>query len=93
MACSRDQLESIKQELQTRYGVKAHAIAEDLADPASADRIFSITEALGLSIDVRINNAGFGSHGKFVERDLPAEQAMMQVKMVTLNLFHRLQRC
>jgi short-subunit dehydrogenase len=89
VARSRDKLESIKLELQTIYGVKVHVIAEDLADPASADRIFSATEALGLSIDVLINNAGFGGHGRFVERDLSAEQAMMQVNMVTLtNLTH-----
>ncbi|WP_321922316.1 SDR family oxidoreductase [Burkholderia sp. BCC1998] len=89
VARSRDKLESIKQELQTQYGVKVHVIAEDLADPASADRIFLATEALGLSIDMLINNAGFGGHGKFVERDLAAEQTMMQVNMVSLtNLTH-----
>ncbi|KGH27932.1 short-chain dehydrogenase [Comamonas testosteroni] len=66
-----------------------HVLAEDLADPAASDRIFAATEALGLSIDVLINNAGFGGHGKFVERSLGAEQAMMQVNMVTLtNLTH-----
>ncbi|MEW9897182.1 SDR family oxidoreductase [Chitinivorax sp. PXF-14] len=85
VARSRDKLESIKQELQAQYGVTVHVIAEDLADPASADRIFSATEALGLAIDVLINNAGFGGHGKFAERDLAAEQAMMQVNMVTLT--------
>ncbi|MBF8740715.1 SDR family oxidoreductase [Pseudomonas guariconensis] len=85
VARSRDKLDSIKQELQTRYGVKAYVIVEDLADPASADRIFSATEALGLSIDILINNAGFGGHGKFVERDLAADQAMMQVNMTTLT--------
>jgi short-subunit dehydrogenase len=89
VARSRDKLESIKQEFQTRHGVKVDVIAEDLADPASADRIFAATESLGLTIDVLINNAGFGGHGKFVERDLTAEQAMMQVNMVTLtNLTH-----
>lgn len=89
VARSRDKLESIKQELQAWHGVKVYVIAEDLADPASADRIFSATEAQGLSIDVLINNAGFGGHGKFVERDLAAERAMMQVNMVTLtNLTH-----
>lgn len=85
VARSRDKLDSIKQELQTRYGVKAYVIVEDLADPASADRIFFATEALGLSIDILINNAGFGGHGKFVERDLAADQAMMQVNMTTLT--------
>ncbi|MGR9580193.1 SDR family NAD(P)-dependent oxidoreductase [Pandoraea sputorum] len=89
VARSRDRLESIKQEFETKYGVKAYVLTEDLADPASADRIFTATESLGLSIDVLINNAGFGGHGKFVERDLKAEQAMMQVNMATLtNLTH-----
>ncbi|MBO9537240.1 SDR family oxidoreductase [Herbaspirillum sp.] len=89
VARSRDKLESIRHELQTRYGVKVHVIAADLADPTSADRIFAATEAQGLSIDVLINNAGFGGHGKFFERDLAADQAMMQVNMVTLtNLTH-----
>lgn len=89
VARSRDKLESVQQELQREYGVTVHVLAEDLADPASADRIFAATDALGLSIDVLINNAGFGGHGKFAERSLGAEQAMMQVNMVTLtNLTH-----
>lgn len=89
VARSRDKLESIKKELQTQHGVKVHVVAEDLADGAAADRIFNATQALGLSIDVLINNAGFGGHGKFVERNLSADQAMMQVNMVALtNLTH-----
>lgn len=85
VARSRDKLESIKRDLQAQYGVKAHVIAEDLADPDAADRIFAATESLGLCIDVLINNAGFGGHGKFVDRDLSSDQAMMQVNMVTLT--------
>lgn len=85
VARSRDKLEAIRQELQTRYGVKAYVLAEDLSDPASADRIFTATQTWGLTIDVLINNAGFGGHGKFFERTLTAEQAMMQVNMVTLT--------
>lgn len=85
VARSRDKLESIKQELQTRYGVNVYVIVEDLADPGAADRVIAATEALGLSIDVLINNAGFGGHGKFVERDIAADLAMMQVNMGALT--------
>lgn len=85
VARSRDKLEAIKRELQAQHGVKAYVIAEDLADPGAADRIFGATESLGLAIDVLINNAGFGGHGKFVERDLGADQAMIQVNMATLT--------
>ncbi|HGN0599501.1 TPA: SDR family NAD(P)-dependent oxidoreductase [Pseudomonas aeruginosa] len=85
VARSRDKLEAIKRELQAQHGVKTYVIAEDLADAGAADRIFRATESLGLSIDVLINNAGFGGHGKFVERDLGADQAMMQVNVAALT--------
>ncbi|WP_085725094.1 SDR family oxidoreductase [Pseudomonas sp. R37(2017)] len=85
VARSRDKLESIKRDLQAQFGVNAYVIAEDLADPGAEDRIFSATESLGLCIDVLINNAGFGGHGKFVDRELSTDQAMMQVNMATLT--------
>lgn len=85
VARSRDKLETLKRELAAQFGVKAYVLAEDLADPGAADRIFHATQSLGLTIDVLINNAGFGGHGKFIERDLSADQAMMQVNMATLT--------
>ena len=64
-------------------------VVADLAQPESADQIFSATEQAGLNIDILINNAGFGGHGKFHERQLRKDQAMMQVNMVSLvNLTH-----
>ncbi len=85
VARSRDKLEALKREIQAQYAVKAYVLADDLADPNAADRIFHATQSLGLTIDVLINNAGFGGHGKFVERDLSADQAMMQVNMAALT--------
>ena len=82
-------LNDLKSELEKSYGIKATVIAADLAQPDSAEKIFSVTEAAGIQIDVLINNAGFGGHGKFHERDLTKDQAMMQVNMVSLvNLTH-----
>ena len=64
-------------------------VVADLAQPESADQIFSATEQAGLNIDILINNAGFGGHGKFHERQLRKDQAMMQVNMISLvNLTH-----
>lgn len=85
VARSREKLEALKREIQAQYAVKAYVLADDLADPNAADRIFHATQSLGLTIDVLINNAGFGGHGKFVERDLSADQAMMQVNMAALT--------
>lgn len=89
VARSEDRLNELKSEIESAHGIKAIVIAADLAQPDSAEKIFAKTEAAGLQIDILINNAGFGGHGKFHERDLVKDQAMMQVNMVTLvNLTH-----
>ncbi|MGF1731591.1 SDR family NAD(P)-dependent oxidoreductase [Photobacterium kasasachensis] len=89
VARSEDKLLTLKSELEAQYKIHVTVIAEDLSLPESAQRIFEQTEALGLQIDTLINNAGFGGHGLFHERELEADQAMMQVNMVSLtNLTH-----
>ncbi len=89
VARSFEKLHALKSELELAHGIKAAVITADLAQPDAADSIFSETEKKGLQIDVLINNAGFGGHGKFHERDLAKDKAMMQVNMVTLvNLTH-----
>ena len=74
-------LNDLKLELERDHGIQAMVLAADLADPASARAIFEATQAADVGIDVLINNAGFGGHGKFVERDLDKDLAMMQVNM------------
>ncbi len=89
VARSENKLNELKSELESTHGIKATVIVADLAQPDSAEKIFAATEAAGLKIDILINNAGFGGHGKFYERDLVKDQAMMQVNMVSLvNLTH-----
>ncbi|MEM9006441.1 MAG: SDR family oxidoreductase [Cyanobacteria bacterium P01_F01_bin.86] len=82
-------LNDLKSELENTYGIKAMVIVADLAQSDAAAAIFAATEAAGIQVDILINNAGFGGHGKFHERDLAKDQAMMQVNMVSLvNLTH-----
>lgn len=89
VARSEDKLLQLQAELEAKHNVKVWVITEDLAQPESAQHIYDKTKALGLDINVLINNAGFGGHGYFHERELAKDQAMMQVNMVTLtNLTH-----
>jgi short-subunit dehydrogenase len=85
VARSADKLEALKTELEVAHRVNVHVIAEDLAIAGAAHRVFAKTGAMQLQVDVLINNAGFGGHGKFHERDLAAEEQMMQLNMVTLT--------
>lgn len=89
VARSEDKLKALQLELENAHKIKVTVVVADLAQPESADQIFSATEQAGLNIDILINNAGFGGHGKFHERQLRKDQAMMQVNMVSLvNLTH-----
>ena len=89
VARSEDKLEQLKETLTNEFDISVTIIAEDLSNPDSAKTIFDTTEQLGIEIDTLVNNAGFGGHGLFHTRDLLADQAMMQVNMVTLtNLTH-----
>ena len=56
----------------------------NLAQPGAAASVFSATEAAGIQIDYLIN-AGFGGHGKFVERDTAADSRMIQVNITALT--------
>ena len=83
VARREDALNALKSELEKAYGIKATVIVADLAQPDAAEKIFAATEAAEIQIDIPINNAGFGGHGKFHERDLAKDQAMMQVNIVS----------
>lgn len=89
VARSEDKLVALKTELEAEHNIKVQVIATDLATVNAAQEVFEQTEALGLEIDVLINNAGFGGHGKFHQRELAQDQAMIQLNIVTLtNLTH-----
>lgn len=90
VARSGDKLEALAAELRSAHGVRATVLVEDLAQAGSAERVFAATEAAGVEVDVLINNAGFGGHGLFHQRERTADEAMVQLNVATLtSLTHR----
>lgn len=84
VARREDALLALKDELAAD-GQRIEVIVQDLAQPGAAASVFSATEAAGIQIDYLINNAGFGGHGKFVERDTAADSRMIQVNITALT--------
>jgi len=84
VARNLEKLEEIKADLESTYGIAAFVIAMDLSQADAADRVFAQTEAAGIKVSLLINNAGVGGHGKFYERKLLNDQAMMQLNMGAL---------
>ena len=80
-----DRLEELAEELQASHDIEASVIATDLSVPGAATALFERCTAEELQIDVLINNAGFGGHGRFIDRELDKDREMMQLNMIALS--------
>ncbi len=85
VARSADKLAQLAEELRSQYGVLVTVIAQDLTAPQAAQAVFAETERLGIQVDILMNNAGIGGHGRFFERELAKEQQMIQLNITTLT--------
>jgi short-subunit dehydrogenase len=68
-------LQTLAQELHT----ETHIFPVDLADPLQIVKLKERLDAAHITIDILINNAGFGSQGAFAEQDLGHELQMIDV--------------
>jgi short-subunit dehydrogenase len=62
-----------------------HVIAADLANPTAPKELFDRVAATGLTVDVLVNNAGFGDLGPFADADLGKMLRMIQVNVTALT--------
>ena len=90
VARSADKLAAVKNELESKHSIQATVISKDLSLPDSAQQIYDEVNAAGIKVDYLINNAGFGGHGKFHEREWSDDLAMIQLNVVTLTALCRL---
>src|SRR6266496_1088015 len=81
-------LEAAADEL--RRSVTVHTIAEDLSQPAAAQRVCDQVRVLGGEVDCLINDAGFGDYGSFASCDLAKQERMIGVNITALTALTRL---
>jgi hypothetical protein len=72
-------LEELAASLSRTHGIAARPLSVDLADPAAPQSIFEQTR--GDTVEILINNAGFGLLGAFAETDWDQEARMIQVNI------------
>ena len=79
VARRRDRLEQLAEQIGS-----AHVVECDLA--ADPDRLVREVEELGLTVDLLVNNAGFGTWGRFVDSDprKEAEQVRLNCEAVVV---------
>jgi uncharacterized protein len=82
-------MEKLAEELKV-HGASTIVIAADLSQSGAAARLMEELESQGLTIDVLVNNAGVGAHGRFDLADLGRIGEMLQVNIVALTELTRL---
>ena len=65
VARRRDRLDEIAAKLRDLHGIRVDVIDADLSVAGTVDAIAADVARLGITIDMLINNAGFGTHGRF----------------------------
>lgn len=88
VARNEARLERLRSTLERLHQVRVHVVPVDLGAPGAAQAVFAACQQRGLAVDFLVNNAGFGSHGAFLEQDLKRE-----VEMVTVNCSALLELC
>jgi short-subunit dehydrogenase len=91
VARSEQALEKLAADLRATHGRRVDVIPLDLGAPDAADLLAGKVAALGVQVDILINNAGFGLHGDFVDADPDRLTAMIQLNCVAMvNLTRRI---
>jgi short-subunit dehydrogenase len=77
-------LPSLAKELEAAFSIRASVVMADLAKPDAAARVLAETAKWG-AVDVLVNCAGLGTHGKFAESDLARELESIAVNVTALT--------
>jgi hypothetical protein len=84
VARSTDRLQALATELASKHGVHIEVLPFDLGVENVAQSIQQEVVQRGLQIDMLINNAGFGTHGRFEELALERDHQQIMVNVTAL---------
>src|SRR3569623_325346 len=70
VARGEDGLNATATELRNAYGIEVITIAKDLFIAGNAFELYDEVKAIGVNIDVLVNDAGQGQYGEFIDTDI-----------------------
>jgi uncharacterized protein len=79
-----DRLFAVRDEICNQHGVEVEPVVMDLCEPDAPEVLYSRTEGSGHSVDVLINNAGFGLYGRHMDIPWVREKAMLELDMIVV---------
>lgn len=79
VARDKQRLSATAKELSKKFGVKVDLLSADLTKPMQLEKVRKRLSDTKKPIDVLINNAGFGINKSFLDSEINAEQALLDV--------------
>src|SRR5437762_11741811 len=86
-----DRLESLARALRAAHGVEAHVLAQDLLRPGAVQAVLAEVDRRGLTVEWLVNNAGFGTGGRFDQ--LPVARELEEIRLNVEALVEFTGRC
>ncbi len=85
VARSEDKLSALARSIREAHAGRAEVVSLDLSDPEAPAALFRETKRREIEIDVLVNNAGFGSLGRFHETPIERQLEMLRLNVVALT--------
>ena len=82
----KDRLESLADELRREHHVDVVVLPADLSTPDGPQQLFDAVQAANLSIDILINNAGFGYFGPFLSQSREQIHETIAVDVIAVTM-------
>ncbi len=81
---SEDKLVELSQRLERSYGIAAPIFPCDLSDPDAADLLYRSLVEQGITVNILVNNAGFGDQGAFLDSNWARQEEMIKLNILAL---------
>jgi uncharacterized protein len=86
VARSGEKLAQLAASLRTQFGVTVNTVVLDLATPSAPRFLFDQLQSQGITIDILVNNAAFGTHGEFAK--ISEDEILGQIDLNIRALTH-----
>ena len=89
-ARNKEKMQDLKEELEKKVNINVDIMPRDLSKVEECESLYNEVKSKYETIDILINNAGFGLCGEFTETDLDIELSMIDTNIKAMHILTKL---